>query len=90
MKQIVLDCAKIEDRRQLHEALGRELAFPEWYGHNLDALHDCLTELPEEVKLILFNWRLLQERLGDYAARLIYVLHCSSEENPKFQVDLEN
>ena len=47
MKQIVLDCAKIEDRRQLHEALARELAFPEWYGHNLDALMDCLTDLDD-------------------------------------------
>lgn len=89
MKQIVLDCSKIEDRKQLHEALARELEFPEWYGHNLDALHDCLTELEGEVKLILSNWKQLRDRLGDYAARLIYVLHCSSEENPDFQTDLE-
>ena len=26
-------------------ALGRELKFPDWYGANLDALHDCLTDL---------------------------------------------
>lgn len=25
--------------------LGRDLDFPEWYGHNLDALKDCLTDL---------------------------------------------
>lgn len=25
-------------------ALGRGLDFPEWYGHNLDALKDCLTD----------------------------------------------
>ncbi len=24
--------------------LGRDLDFPEWYGHNLDALKDCLTD----------------------------------------------
>lgn len=27
----------------LHE-LGRALGFPAWYGGNLDALHDCLTD----------------------------------------------
>ena len=29
-------------------ALQRDLAFPEWFGGNLDALHDCLTD---------FSWR---------------------------------
>ena len=27
------------------KALSRDLAFPEWFGGNLDALHDCLTDL---------------------------------------------
>jgi len=26
-------------------ALGRDLDFPDWYGRNLDALNDCLTDL---------------------------------------------
>lgn len=26
-------------------ALGKDLGFPDWYGANLDALHDCLTDL---------------------------------------------
>lgn len=25
-------------------SLGKSLRFPEWYGRNLDALHDCLTD----------------------------------------------
>ena len=27
------------------EAISRDLSFPEWFGGNLDALHDCLTDL---------------------------------------------
>lgn len=26
------------------KALKRDLAFPDWFGGNLDALHDCLTD----------------------------------------------
>ncbi len=89
MKNVTLDCTQITTKEQLHGLLARELAFPEWYGNNLDALHDCLTEIGEETRLILSAWKALQENLGDYAARLVYVLHCSSEENPKFQVELE-
>lgn len=32
----------------LIRVLNRDLAFPEWFGGNLDALHDCLTD---------FSWR---------------------------------
>lgn len=27
------------------DAIGAALSFPEWYGHNLDALYDCLVDL---------------------------------------------
>ncbi|MGH3934972.1 MAG: barstar family protein [Pseudonocardiaceae bacterium] len=27
------------------EAIGAALSFPDWYGRNLDALYDCLTDL---------------------------------------------
>lgn len=30
--------------RALLRALGEQAAFPEWYGGNLDALHDCLID----------------------------------------------
>lgn len=90
MKQVILNCAQITQRRQLHELLAEKLEFPEWYGHNLDALHDCLTELGEDTKLILSGWKALQENLGDYAVRFVFVLHQASEENPNFRVELEN
>ena len=38
--------------------LGRSLAFPDWYGRNLDALMDCLTDMswaPAEGYLLLLS-----------------------------------
>lgn len=35
------------DRRAMLVAIGQAFAFPAWYGANLDALYDCLTDLPE-------------------------------------------
>lgn len=89
MKQIIIDCAAIHDRAELHDALKEALELPEWYGRNLDALHDCLTELTEETELTLKNWQLLDDILGPYAARFVFVCHRASEENPRFSMVME-
>ena len=34
-------------RREIHEYIAEKMAFPEYYGHNLDALYDCLTDISE-------------------------------------------
>ena len=34
-------------RREIHEYIAEKMAFPEYYGHNLDALYDCLTDITE-------------------------------------------
>jgi RNAse (barnase) inhibitor barstar len=43
---VVADVAGIEERKALLQAIGRAFDFPAWYGANLDALYDCLTDLP--------------------------------------------
>lgn len=54
MKEITIDCAGL-DKAGVHCALRESLAFPEWYGNNLDALYDCLTEIFEPTHLIISN-----------------------------------
>ena len=43
--EIILDGRTIDSRETLHQRLFELLHFPAWYGRNLDALHDCLTDL---------------------------------------------
>ena len=47
MTQITLDGDMLADASNVHEYLKEMLSFPEYYGKNLDALHDCLTELDD-------------------------------------------
>ena len=37
----------------LHDALALVLKFPTWYGKNLDALNDLLTDLPDEARIVV-------------------------------------
>ena len=40
-----IDISPVRDSRELLSVLGSTLRFPDWYGHNWDALADCLTDL---------------------------------------------
>jgi RNAse (barnase) inhibitor barstar len=35
----------VTSRAEALDAIGAALSFPSWYGRNLDALYDCLTDL---------------------------------------------
>jgi RNAse (barnase) inhibitor barstar len=44
------DLSMCADRDAVLVEIGRAFEFPDWYGANLDALYDCLTELAEPGK----------------------------------------
>ena len=77
----LIDGALIETREQLHETLARQLAFPEHYGRNLDALFDCLSDIHEDSELCLVHAEELFAHLGVYADVLRAVLRDACEEN---------
>lgn len=80
-----IDCSQISQARQLHETLARLLNFPQWYGHNLDALYDCITELPSPTGLYLSNW----DHNFPWAAGFEAVLADAQECCPEFNVVFE-
>lgn len=82
MKNITINCAEIADKAAFHHALAKSLAFPEWYGNNLDALFDCLTDLEDETHLTLQNWN----AISDWAAAFRAVLEEAEESVPELTV----
>ncbi|MGX7827053.1 barstar family protein [Actinokineospora sp. 24-640] len=45
MTEHILDGTSVHTRLDFYDAVAETLRFPEWFGHNLDALYDCLTDL---------------------------------------------
>jgi RNAse (barnase) inhibitor barstar len=43
-----IDLAGCHDKKAVLRAIGKGFGFPAWYGANLDALYDCLTDLLED------------------------------------------
>ena len=52
MKQITLNGNVLANAAKVHDYLMEMLEFPEYYGKNLDALYDCLTDL-ENVEITI-------------------------------------
>ena len=60
--------------------------FAPWYGRNLDALYDCLTDVWEEIIVALRDRAALEEHLGGYGRRFMRLLEEVSRENPHIRL----
>lgn len=75
--KIVLDASQMEVRRAAHEYLQEQLSFPEYYGKNLDALYDCLTDLAD-VEIAFEN--IPEEET--YFKKILRVFRDAAKRNP--------
>lgn len=84
-----VDARDFKTRHEAHCALRAVLGEENYWGSNLDALHDCLTCKFEPTVIVIKNWSAAVHYLGEYADRLWHVLDDSAEENPNIQVIIE-
>lgn len=79
MEEKIIDCTQIHTKEDLHRIFREVLCFPEYYGSNLDALHDCLTDISGKVRLL--DWETAEVRLGSYGQKAKRVLAAAALEN---------
>lgn len=84
MKEITIQCSEDTTSRMLHNALAEALNFPEWYGKNLDALYDCLTDIGEDTHLTVENLSCLDR----FATGFRRVFLDAQEDNPHLKVSI--
>ena len=85
MKTVILDCEKLLRKKQAHIYLAEILDFPDYYGKNLDALFDCLTEM-EECTIVL-NGEDVLHRTDCYGAKILKVLEEAAQANPRLKLE---
>lgn len=88
MREILLDGRDFTSRGVAHDLLQARLDLPAYYGRNLDALFDCLTELGEPTHITLTYAEALAEGLGAYGSLLIRVLADAARDNPRLTLDI--
>ena len=87
-RRVTLSGNKMTSREVLHTYLAKKLAFPAYYGKNLDALHDCLTERSDPLHITVTYSERLKENLGDYGDTLLQVLQDVAEENEQITLSV--
>lgn len=68
----------LEGNTLTHENMAKAFAFSDYYGKNLDALHDCLTEIGEDTAVVITDMGAADET----ARRILAVITDSARENP--------
>lgn len=89
MRKLTVDAKGFDSKLELHNSFRAVLGRENYWGNNLDSLHDCLTMVFEPTTIVVKNWSCAARRLGDYADRLWHVLDDSVGENPNLRVEIE-
>ena len=86
MRHCTLFLSDIKDKDALHGRLQGALMLPDYYGRNLDALYDCLTDTGEDTELVIRGYDDLLGSLGGYAISFRSVVEKAASENGRLSV----
>ncbi len=85
MQKIFLDFRAAKTIGQLHDILASALGFPDYYGKNLDALYDMLTDLGTDTCIDVYGTE-QTDIPCTYLHRLVQVLNSAEKDNPCLHV----
>ena len=86
MNRVQLSAAAWNTPEKAHADLAQALNFPEYYGHNLDALHDCLTDM-NETQVVITDCAAASGQMEKWPG-FLSVFFDSAEENPGLDIRL--
>ena len=76
-----LDGTVLKSKEELHSTISWQLALPDYYGCNLDALWDVLSTWSAPLRIEVTHTDLLKLHLADYVDALLELLHDAAAEN---------
>ena len=82
----ILDGKKMTSKEETHAYLKEIFGFPDYYGNNLDALYDCLTEMGQ-MEVVFINGADMIAALEKYSEKLLKVF--AKADNVKVAMEME-
>lgn len=90
IKKCVLDGRDIGSAESLYDELARQLAFPTYFGRNMDALWDVLTmDLEGPIEIVWNDFPLSRAKMGDKFEKFISIFKNVEKERSDFKLILK-
>lgn len=82
MSSVFLDCRRMQERENAHAYLAEKMHFPAYYGKNLDALYDLLTDRGTEAEglRIVFEHAQPWEEKSAYCKKILKVFEEAAKD----------
>ncbi|MBR2596303.1 MAG: barstar family protein [Solobacterium sp.] len=85
-RRIKIDASRMQNRDDILDYMEDIFEFTDDYGRNLDALYDRLTEVTEDIDLVLTHDAIAGILDVPYAYRTMMVLGKACDENPHLHI----
>ena len=87
--EVIIDGSQLNKQKELHETIARQLELPGYYGENLDALWDVLTEQTAPMKITIRHGERFLRQLGAYGETVLELLQEAEEATQNITVEIE-
>jgi len=77
---INLNKETIKQASDIYDAFASELEFPEYFGRNIDALYDCLSEVSDEIIIVIDDEEYLSQVFPRFSALVNMLFDTASEK----------
>ncbi len=89
MQEVLIRGIDFESIEEIHDYIAEELSFPSYYGKNLDALYDVLTDICQETRICIDLTDTENEEIRDYLLRMEEVMEDAAAENSALTIETE-
>lgn len=88
--EVLLDGRLMVSREAFHDLLKEKLNLPDYYGRNLDALYDMLSESSCDLDITIVHADVMLENLGKYGFAVMKTFTDASCAFPKVDFSVSN
>jgi ribonuclease inhibitor len=88
MRQVIIDGKKMQDKDTVHTYLQSQLRIPSYFGNNLDALWDALSNYDKPLEIICLHHEQMIDQLGNYGKSILNILEEAAEKSPNIFLSL--
>ena len=88
IKKIYLETDRFYNKEDMSDYLQEVFEFPEYFGRNLDAAYDCLSEVSEDTNIYIDRDGLIEMASDEYAYKVLRMLVDVCQSNPHLKLKL--